>query len=226
MTRFVTFWVENGVIQAPLNVMRFDEPLYRMLGGEIACAHSGTKLILDPSTYGGRSTASSRMPGRSLMILHLHYRNTASIPQNAPLCQQRQRTATKNGEQRQRIETRTDTNTINEDCLPLPTLPLRLHPFQHDIKRRRRIARLAQPRVMRCDPPHILSALWTRIWVLVVDDRRFFFIAVSPERSKRRISGLYALSNSVSSASICLLETRRVCLLVESVESLVVVDLQ
>ena len=32
MTRFATFWVEHGVIQAPLNVMRFDESIYRMLG--------------------------------------------------------------------------------------------------------------------------------------------------------------------------------------------------
>ena len=28
MTRFATLWVENGVIQAPLNVMRFDETIY------------------------------------------------------------------------------------------------------------------------------------------------------------------------------------------------------
>ncbi|MBI3800996.1 MAG: TldE/PmbA family protein, partial [Deltaproteobacteria bacterium] len=35
MTRFATFWVEDGVIQAPLNVMRFDETLYRMLGEKL-----------------------------------------------------------------------------------------------------------------------------------------------------------------------------------------------
>src|SRR6185295_6107619 len=32
MTRFATFWVENGVIVAPLNVMRFDDSAYRFLG--------------------------------------------------------------------------------------------------------------------------------------------------------------------------------------------------
>jgi len=31
MTRFACFWVEKGVIQAPLNVMRFDETAFRML---------------------------------------------------------------------------------------------------------------------------------------------------------------------------------------------------
>ena len=63
MTRFVTFWVENGVIQAPLNVMRFDETLYRMLGEKLLALTTERELILDPSTYGERSTASSRMPG-------------------------------------------------------------------------------------------------------------------------------------------------------------------
>jgi predicted Zn-dependent protease len=63
MTRFATFWVENGVIQAPLNVMRFDETLYRMLGENLLGLTSERELILDPSTYHARSTASSRIPG-------------------------------------------------------------------------------------------------------------------------------------------------------------------
>ncbi|MBI3249643.1 MAG: TldE/PmbA family protein [Deltaproteobacteria bacterium] len=63
MTRFATLWVENGVIQAPLNVMRFDETLYRMLGENLAGLTAERELILDSSTYGGRSTASSRLPG-------------------------------------------------------------------------------------------------------------------------------------------------------------------
>ena len=32
MTRFACFWVKDGKISAPLNVMRFDESIYRMLG--------------------------------------------------------------------------------------------------------------------------------------------------------------------------------------------------
>ena len=38
MTRFATFWVENGEIKAPLNVMRFDDTLYRILGTELRSA--------------------------------------------------------------------------------------------------------------------------------------------------------------------------------------------
>lgn len=63
MTRFATFWVENGAIQAPLNVMRFDETLYRLLGEKLSALTIEREFILDPSTYGARSTASNRVPG-------------------------------------------------------------------------------------------------------------------------------------------------------------------
>jgi predicted Zn-dependent protease len=63
MTRFATFWVQDGVIQAPLNVMRFDETLYRMLGENLLGLTSERDLILDPSTYYARSTSSGRFPG-------------------------------------------------------------------------------------------------------------------------------------------------------------------
>lgn len=63
MTRFATFWVENGRIAAPLNVMRFDETLYRALGENLLGFTAERDLILDAGTYGGRSTNSSRMPG-------------------------------------------------------------------------------------------------------------------------------------------------------------------
>ena len=63
MTRFATFWVEHGEIQAPLNVMRFDETLYRMLGENLEGLTSERDFILDSGTYGSRSTSSSRMPG-------------------------------------------------------------------------------------------------------------------------------------------------------------------
>ena len=63
MTRFATFWVENGEIQAPLNVMRFDETAYRVLGENLMGLTSERELILDPSTYHSRSTDSGRMPG-------------------------------------------------------------------------------------------------------------------------------------------------------------------
>ena len=63
MTRFATFWVENGEIQAPLNVMRFDESLYRTLGTNLVGITAAADYILDPDTYHARSTSSSRLPG-------------------------------------------------------------------------------------------------------------------------------------------------------------------
>jgi predicted Zn-dependent protease len=63
MTRFATFWVENGKIVAPLNVMRFDETLYRMFGEQLIGLTSERELLLDPNTYERRSTQSARVPG-------------------------------------------------------------------------------------------------------------------------------------------------------------------
>ena len=63
MTRFATFWVENGEIVAPLEVMRFDETLYRMLGANLVGLTRERETILDPGTYYERSTDSARLPG-------------------------------------------------------------------------------------------------------------------------------------------------------------------
>jgi predicted Zn-dependent protease len=63
MTRFATFWVENGEIRAPLNVMRFDESIYRMLGDQLIDLTAERELILDAGSYGRRSTDSGRLPG-------------------------------------------------------------------------------------------------------------------------------------------------------------------
>ncbi len=63
MTRFATFWVENGEIVAPLNVMRFDDTVYRMLGANLAGLTSTCNLLLSSDTYEARSTRSMRLPG-------------------------------------------------------------------------------------------------------------------------------------------------------------------
>ncbi len=63
MTRFATFWVEHGVIQAPVEVMRFDETIYRMLGENLVGLTAERELILDPGSYVQRSTDSARLPG-------------------------------------------------------------------------------------------------------------------------------------------------------------------
>lgn len=63
MTRFATFWVEDGVVQAPLNVMRFDETLYRMLGDNLEALTRERDLLLDSDTYYRRSVGSMHVPG-------------------------------------------------------------------------------------------------------------------------------------------------------------------
>jgi predicted Zn-dependent protease len=63
MTRFGTFWVEGGVIQSPLEVMRFDETVYRMLGENLIALTAEREFILDPGSYFHRSTDSARLPG-------------------------------------------------------------------------------------------------------------------------------------------------------------------
>jgi predicted Zn-dependent protease len=70
MTRFATFWVEHGVIQAPLNVMRFDESLYRMLGEHLLGLTNERDFLLSTSTYHQRSTGSSRVPGALVDDFH------------------------------------------------------------------------------------------------------------------------------------------------------------
>jgi hypothetical protein len=66
MTRFATFWVERGRIAAPASVMRWDDTLYRMLGGELEALTDQPHWILDNRTYGGRSVNTSRVPGALL----------------------------------------------------------------------------------------------------------------------------------------------------------------
>lgn len=63
MTRFATFWVENGEIKAPLNVMRFDDSLYRLLGDKLIGLTQERELVIDSDSYGVRSAAGARLPG-------------------------------------------------------------------------------------------------------------------------------------------------------------------
>ena len=63
MTRFATLWAENGKLVAPLNVMRFDETLYRLWGANLEALTKEREFVLDPETYGQRSTRSYTMPG-------------------------------------------------------------------------------------------------------------------------------------------------------------------
>lgn len=63
MTRFASFWIENGEIKAPLNVMRFDESLFKALGENLVALTKDKIVIPSASTYGSRSTTSVTLPG-------------------------------------------------------------------------------------------------------------------------------------------------------------------
>ena len=63
MTRFATFWVENGEIVAPLNVMRFDDSAYRLLGSNLVGLTAQRDWLMDSGSYSERSTGSARLPG-------------------------------------------------------------------------------------------------------------------------------------------------------------------
>ena len=66
MTRFASFWVEKGQIVAPVNVMRWDDSLYRMLGDKLEDLTREPQWILSSSTYDERSTQTTRVPGALL----------------------------------------------------------------------------------------------------------------------------------------------------------------
>ena len=63
MTRFATLWVEDGQIVSPLNVMRFDESMYRALGSNLIGLTDRQEFVFDPGTYFERSCASAKIPG-------------------------------------------------------------------------------------------------------------------------------------------------------------------
>jgi predicted Zn-dependent protease len=63
MTRFATFWVEDGRIQGPINPMRFDETLYHLLGKHLLGLTADREFLFDPGSYGGRATRSVHVPG-------------------------------------------------------------------------------------------------------------------------------------------------------------------
>jgi predicted Zn-dependent protease len=69
MTRFATFWVEGGNIVAPVEVLRFDDTLYRMLGENLEALTAETELLLASDSYQQRQLASMRLPGALLSEL-------------------------------------------------------------------------------------------------------------------------------------------------------------
>ena len=70
MTRFATFWVENGNVVAPVNVLRFDDTIYRMLGDNLEALTAERELLLEANTYGSRELSSVTLPGALLSELN------------------------------------------------------------------------------------------------------------------------------------------------------------
>ncbi|MND67273.1 hypothetical protein D3C80_586830 [compost metagenome] len=71
LTRFATFRVEDGQIQAPVSTMRFDDSVYSLLGSQLEALTAERELILSTSTYGQRQTSSSHLPGALVKRLTL-----------------------------------------------------------------------------------------------------------------------------------------------------------
>lgn len=63
MTRFATFWMDQGEIVAPVNVLRFDDTAYHLLGDHLEGLTDTAEVLLDAASYGERSTSSTRLPG-------------------------------------------------------------------------------------------------------------------------------------------------------------------
>ena len=71
MTRFATFWVEDGEIKAPVSTMRFDDSVYHLLGSQLEALTAERELLLSASTYSERSTSSNLLPGALVKRLTL-----------------------------------------------------------------------------------------------------------------------------------------------------------
>lgn len=66
MTRFATMWVEDGEVVAPIEVMRFDDTVYELLGSRLEALTEETILMPSTSSYGFRTTGGARIPGALL----------------------------------------------------------------------------------------------------------------------------------------------------------------
>lgn len=71
MTRFGTFWVENGEVVAPMDVMRFDDTIFRVLGDRLEGLTQERELILNSQTYRERAVDCARLPGALVSELTL-----------------------------------------------------------------------------------------------------------------------------------------------------------
>lgn len=66
MTRFATFWVENGRLHAPVDTMRFDDSVFSFFGPHLEALTPKPEMILPSGTYGARQSGSRTLPGALL----------------------------------------------------------------------------------------------------------------------------------------------------------------
>lgn len=71
MTRFASFWVEDGEPVAPLAPMRFDDSVYRMLGASLEALTNRVRRMPDTDSYEGRGFGAISAPGALLRSLEL-----------------------------------------------------------------------------------------------------------------------------------------------------------
>jgi predicted Zn-dependent protease len=63
MTRFASFWVENGEIVAPIKDLRFDETIYRVFGENLVELTKETEIGPNLYSYEKRGMGGSKTPG-------------------------------------------------------------------------------------------------------------------------------------------------------------------
>ncbi|MCF5723157.1 TldD/PmbA family protein [Pseudomonas syringae] len=63
LTRFASFWVENGEIVAPIDTMRFDDSLYSILGDNLLALTSEQTLRISTRSHGSRDAQTILLPG-------------------------------------------------------------------------------------------------------------------------------------------------------------------
>ncbi|MGY4494356.1 TldD/PmbA family protein [Pseudomonas sp. TE3610] len=63
LTRFASFWVEDGQIVAPIDTMRFDDSLYAVLGDNLLALTRERTLRISTRTYHHRDAQTVLLPG-------------------------------------------------------------------------------------------------------------------------------------------------------------------
>ncbi|NNF98182.1 MAG: TldE/PmbA family protein [Desulfobacteraceae bacterium] len=63
LTRFAAFHIKNGEIEAPINVMRFDETMYNVLGENLEALTAEQELLVSSNTQLCRHTECQNIPG-------------------------------------------------------------------------------------------------------------------------------------------------------------------